>query len=64
MNHPANLAAAAASKTPIGSPGACPLRQTHVQLLPLAYGLVERPHDPVAELTLPYALTARPLGIR
>ncbi|VVQ25977.1 hypothetical protein PS925_06031 [Pseudomonas fluorescens] len=62
--HPANLAAAAASKTPIGSPGACPLRQTHVQLLPLAYGLVERPHDPVAELTLPYALTARPMGIR
>ncbi|PNG38905.1 hypothetical protein A1354_15030 [Pseudomonas asplenii] len=64
MNHPANLAAAAASKTPIGSPGACPLRQTHVQLLPLAYGLVERPHDPAAELTLPYALTARPMGIR
>ncbi|QXI04341.1 hypothetical protein HU718_020155 [Pseudomonas tensinigenes] len=64
MNHPANLAAAAASKTPIGSPGACPLRQTHVQLLPLAYGLVERPHDPVAELKLPYALTARPMGIR
>ncbi|ROO07823.1 hypothetical protein BK673_14815 [Pseudomonas fluorescens] len=64
MNHPANLAAAAASKTPIGSPGACPLRQTHVQLLPLAYGLVERAHDPAAELTLPYALTARPMGIR
>jgi hypothetical protein len=64
MNHPANLAAAAASKTPIGSPGACPLRQTHVQLLPLAYGLVERAHDPVAELKLPYALTARPMGIR
>ncbi|PNG40993.1 hypothetical protein A1354_12540 [Pseudomonas asplenii] len=64
MNHPANLAAAAASKTPIGSPGACPLRQTHVQLLPLAYGLVERPHDPAAELTLPYALTVRPMGIR
>jgi hypothetical protein len=64
MNHPANLAAAAASKTPIGSPGACPLRQTHVQLLPLAYGLVERPHDPSAELTLPHALTARPMGIR
>ncbi|PYC11676.1 hypothetical protein DMX02_30060, partial [Pseudomonas jessenii] len=62
--HPANLAAAAASKTPIGSPGACPLRQTHVQVLPLAYGLVERPHDPAAELTLPYALTARPMGIR
>lgn len=64
MTHPAILAAAAASKKPFGSLDFCPLRQTHVQLLPLAYGLVERPHDPVAELNLPYALTARPLGIR
>ncbi|MCP1518314.1 hypothetical protein J2Y74_002624 [Pseudomonas migulae] len=64
MTHPANLAAAAASKTAIGSPGACPLRKTHVQLLPLRYGLVEKPLDPGSELKLPYALTARPLGIR
>jgi hypothetical protein len=64
MTHPANLAAAAASKTAIGSPGACPLRKSHVQLLPLRYGLVEKPLDPSASLTLPYALTARPLGIR
>ncbi|MHC8389251.1 toxin VasX [Pseudomonas sp. MDT2-39-1] len=64
MTHPANLAAAAASKSPIGSLGACPLRQTHVQLLPLRYGLVEKPLDPSAELKLPYALTTRPLGIR
>jgi len=64
MTHPANLAAAAASKTAIGSPGACPLRQPHVQLLPLRYGLVEKPLDPSAELKLPYALTTRPLGIR
>ncbi|MHC8337086.1 toxin VasX [Pseudomonas sp. HLT2-19-2] len=64
MTHPANLAAAAASKTAIGSPGACPLRQTHVQLLPLRYGLVEKPLDPSAELKLPYTLTTRPLGIR
>lgn len=64
MTHPANLAAAAASKTAIGSPGACPLRKTHVQLLPLRYGLVEKPLDPSADLKLPYALTARPLGIR
>ncbi|MCF4996890.1 hypothetical protein GIW70_14870 [Pseudomonas syringae] len=64
MTHPANLAAAAASKTTVGSPGACPLRQTHVQLLPLRYGLVERPLDPSAELTLPYALSARPVGVR
>lgn len=62
--HPANLAAAAASKAPIGAPAACPLRQTHVQLLPLRYGLVEKTLDPGAELEMPYALTARPLGVR
>ena len=64
MTHPANLAAAAASKTAIGSLGACPLQNTHVQLLPLRYGLVEKPLDPSASLTLPYALSSRPLGIR
>ncbi len=64
MMHPANLAAAAASKAPIGAPAACPLRNTHVQLLPLAYGLVEKPFDPSSEFTLPYTLTARPMGIR
>ncbi|MGF6130710.1 hypothetical protein QF019_005949 [Pseudomonas frederiksbergensis] len=64
MTHPANLAAAAASKTAIGSPGACPLRQTHVQLLLLRYGLVEKPLDPGVSLKLPYALQTRPLGIR
>ncbi|MFJ7312133.1 toxin VasX [Pseudomonas sp. NPDC098747] len=64
MNSPANLAAAAASKTAIGSPGACPLRQTHVQLLPLRYGLVEKLLDPGAALKLPYVLQTRPMGIR
>ena len=64
MTHPANLAAAAASKTAIGSPGACSLRHTHVQLLPLSYGLVEKPLDPSAELTVPDALTSRPVGVR
>jgi hypothetical protein len=34
-----------------------------VQLLPLRYGLVER-LDPAAELSLPYKLKSRPLGIR
>jgi hypothetical protein len=62
--HPANLAAAAASKSTIGSLGACPLRQTHVQLLPLCYGLVEKPRNPGAELKRPYLLETRPLGIR
>ncbi|WP_375122423.1 toxin VasX [Pseudomonas sp. LW8] len=64
MNHPADLAAAAASKAPIIGPAACPLRNTHVQLLPLAYGLVEKTFDPSSELTLPYTLTTRPMGIR
>ncbi|MFJ2320208.1 toxin VasX [Pseudomonas sp. NPDC087817] len=64
MTHPAILDAAAASKAPIATPTACPLRQTHVQLLPLSYGLVEREHDPGAELNLPYTLSARPMGIR
>ena len=64
MNHPADLAAAAASKAPIIGPAACPLRNTHVQLLPLAYGLVEKPFDPSSEITLPYTLTTRPMGIR
>jgi hypothetical protein len=64
MTHPAILDAAAASKKPFGSIGFCPLRQTHVQLLPLSYGLVEKHLDPSAELTLPYTLSARPTGIR
>ena len=64
MMHPANLDALAASKAPIGAPAACPLRNTHVQLLPLAYGLVEKPFDPSTEITLPYTLTTRPMGIR
>jgi len=64
MTHPAILDAAAASKKPLGSLDSCPLGQTHVQLLPLSYGLVERAFDPSTELKLPYSLTARPLGIR
>ncbi|RON50372.1 toxin VasX [Pseudomonas frederiksbergensis] len=64
MNAPANLAAAAATKTAISSPGACPLQQAQVQLLPLRYGLVEKPLDPSAALKLPYTLETRPLGIR
>lgn len=64
MTHPAILDAAAASKAPIVAPAACPLQQTHVQLLPLSYGLVERAFDPSSELKLSYTLTARALGIR
>lgn len=47
-------------KSPIG---ACPHMKNKVQLLPLRYGLVER-LDPSAELSLPYRLKSRPLGIR
>ncbi|WP_462380884.1 toxin VasX [Pseudomonas sp. Marseille-QA0892] len=45
------------------SVGACQLMKNKVQLLPLRYGLVER-LDPSAELSLPYRLKSRPLGIR
>ncbi|AHL77104.1 hypothetical protein CH92_19270 [Stutzerimonas stutzeri] len=48
------------AKSPIG---ACPHMKNKVQLLPLRYGLVER-LDPSAELSLPYSLESRPLGIR
>lgn len=48
------------AKIPVG---ACPLMKNKVQLLPLRYGLVER-LDPSAELSLPYKLKSRPLGIR
>lgn len=48
------------AKSPVG---ACPLMKNKVQLLPLRYGLVER-LDPFAELSLPYRLKSRPLGIR
>ncbi|MBA1276578.1 toxin VasX [Stutzerimonas stutzeri] len=43
--------------------GACPLMKNKVQLLPLRYGLVER-LDPSPQLSLPYELKSRPLGIR
>lgn len=43
--------------------GVCPLMKNKVQLLPLRYGLVER-LDPSEELSLPYKLKSRPLGIR
>lgn len=48
------------AKIPVG---ACPLMKNKVQLLPLRYGLVER-LDPSAELSVPYKLKSRPLGIR
>lgn len=48
------------AKSPVG---ACPLMKNKVQLLPLRYGLVER-LDPSAELSMPYSLKSRPLGIR
>lgn len=48
------------AKIPVG---ACPLMKNKVQLLPLRYGLAER-LDPSAELSLPYKLKSRPLGIR
>lgn len=52
------------SRDDVKSPFAtCPHMKNKVQLLPLRYGLVER-LDPSAELSLPYTLKSRPLGIR
>ncbi|SFN46887.1 hypothetical protein SAMN04487858_1372 [Pseudomonas sp. ok602] len=64
MIAPANLAAATASKARFGTLGTCPLKQSHVQLLPLRYGLVEPIMDSGAELQRPYTLQTRPLGVR
>lgn len=60
----ANTAALAKSIKDIRSPlGVCPLMNTHLQLLPLRYGLVEH-LDPAAELKLPFKTQSQPLGIR
>lgn len=40
----------------------CPLMKSHVQLLPLRYGLIEG--NAPSDVVLPYALKARPLGLR
>ena len=47
------------------SMGTCPLMKTTVQLIPLRYGIVDNPAlDPAGEISMPYRLSARPLGIR
>lgn len=57
-----NLAPKSSSDAKAAS-GTCPLMKNKVQLLPLRYGLVER-LDPSAEITVPYRLKSRPLGMR
>ncbi|MDD2058965.1 hypothetical protein N5D52_28940 [Pseudomonas sp. GD03860] len=60
----ANTAAQAKNAKDVRSPlGVCPLMKTHLQLLPLRYGLVEQP-DPAGELSMPFSLKSQPLGIR
>ena len=45
--------------------GICPLTQAKVQLIPLRYGLVDKAElEPAQEVSTPYQLSARPLGIR
>ena len=45
--------------------GICPLTQAKVQVIPLRYGLVDKAElDPAQEVSTPYQLSARPLGIR
>lgn len=60
----ANLAANAASCSDSRSAtSTCPLMKMKVQLLPLRYGLTER-IDPSTDLSMPFSLKSRPLGIR
>lgn len=60
----ANLAAKAASCDDSRSAtSTCPLMQEEVQLIPLRYGLTEW-IDPSSQLSMPFTLQSRPLGIR
>ena len=60
----ANLAAKAASCDDSRSAtSTCPLMQEEVQLIPLRYGLTEWV-DPSTQLSMPFSLLSRPLGIR
>lgn len=60
----ANLAANSGSRNDSRcATSTCPLMKTEVQLLPLRYGLTEG-IDPSGELSMPFALHSRPLGIR
>ncbi len=60
----ANLAAKAASYSDSRSAtSTCPLMKVEVQLLPLRYGLTEWV-DPSSEVSVPFTLKTRPLGIR
>lgn len=57
------LAALASSKQDSLGHSVCPLRQMDVQLLPLRYAVVNQ-LDPSCELSMPYSLSSRPLGLR
>ncbi len=60
----ANVAANAASCSDSRSTtSTCPLMKLRVQLIPLRYGLTERV-DPSSDLSMPFSLQSRPLGIR
>ncbi len=60
----ANLAASSNSRSDSRcATSTCPMMKTEVQLLPLRYGLTEGV-DPSSELSMPFALQSRPLGIR
>lgn len=60
----ANQAALAASCSDSRSTTSiCPLMKAEVQLIPLRYGLTEWV-DPSSELSMPFTLKTRPLGIR
>ena len=62
--HIGNKAAMAMPRQDIrNSMGYCPVPTSDIQLLPLRYGLIE-PHETRQQAPAPYALKARPVGLR
>jgi len=62
--HLATLIAKSKDTAPFSAAGMCPLTKKTIHLLPLRYGLVETGLDPSADLSMPYTLQSRPLGLR
>ncbi|OYD21020.1 T6SS effector BTH_I2691 family protein [Oceanimonas baumannii] len=62
-DNPISAANAKSAEDARSSTGTCPLMKAKLQLLPLRYGVVEE-LDPSEEITMPFSLQSRPLGLR
>ncbi|WP_019936158.1 toxin VasX [Oceanimonas smirnovii] len=62
-DNPISAANAKSAEDARSSTGTCPLMKAKLQLLPLRYGVVEE-LDPSGEITMPFSLQSRPLGLR